>query len=294
MPLVTERRRGGFVSALTWRAMRISNAFGSVAILGIGVIVGLCFGMGSASALDARSLDKNSTPVEAFRLGFNAYKQGDKTTAVEALTYAAEKGHTVAQWKLGRMYAEGDGLAKDDVKAFELFSEVADAHADDNPNAPAAPFVSNAFVALGSYYRSGIPNSDIQPDFGRARQMFSYAASYFGDSDAQLNLARMYYEGEGGDRDLKQAARWAKLSANKGNVGAQALLGHMLFEGDGVTRQPVVGLMFLTIARDRAKPLDPWIQDMQEQAFSVATETERRTALAMADEWMNKNAAPAP
>ncbi|WP_018184440.1 tetratricopeptide repeat protein [Kaistia granuli] len=269
--------------------MRFCNAFGGVALFGITVLAGLGAWSDQARALDARTLDRNATPVEAFRFGFNAYKQGDKTTAVEALTFAADKGHAVAQWKLGRMYAEGDGLTKDDMKAFELFSEIADAHADDNPDAPSARFVSNAFVALGSYYRDGIPNSSIQPDFSRARQMFSYAASYFGDSDAQLNLARMYYDGEGGDRDPRQAARWAKLSADKGNVGAQALLGHMLFEGDGVTRQPVVGLMFLTIARDRALNTDSWIQKLQEQAFSVATETERRTALAMADDWIGKN-----
>ncbi len=268
--------------------MRFCNAFGGAALFGIGLLSGLA----GAYALDARTLDKNATPMEAFRFGYNAYKQGDKSAAVEALTYAAEKGHAGAQWKLGRMYAEGDGLAKDDVKAFEMFSEVADAHADDNPDGSSARFVASAFVALGSYYREGIPNSAIQPDFGRARQMFAYAASYFGDPDAQLNLARMYYDGEGGDPDPRQAVRWAKLAANKGNVGAQALLGHMLFEGEGVNREPVLGLMFLTVARDRAKPLDPWIQKLQEQAFSVATETERRTALALAEDWMVKNVPP--
>lgn len=274
---------------MVWCAMRICNAIGGVALLGISVLAGISGWSGQASALDARTLDRNATPVEAFRFGFNAYKQGDKDTAVEALTFAADKGHAVAQWKLGRMYAEGDGLTKDDKKAFELFSEIADAHADDNPDAPSARFVSNAFVALGSYYRDGIPNSSVLPDVSRARQMFSYAASYFGDSDAQLNLARMYYDGEGGERDARQAARWAKLAADKGNVGAQALLGHMLFEGDGVKRQPVVGLMFLTIARGRSGAGDPWILKLQEQAFSVATETERRTALAMADDWIGKN-----
>lgn len=275
--------------------MRIRDAFSGLALFGLGLFCAtMVMGPRDAAALDAKTLDKNATPVEAFRFGFNAYKQGDKTAAVEALTYAAEKGHAAAQWKLGRMYAEGDGLTKDDMKAFELFSEVADAHADDNPNGASARFVSNAFVALGRYYRDGIPNSTVKPNFGRARQMFAYAASYFGDSDAQLSLARMYYEGEGGDRDPRQAVRWAKLAANKGNVGAQALLGHMLFEGEGVSREPVLGLMFLTVARDRAQPVDPWIQEMQEQAFSLATETERRTALAMADDWLNKNLKAGP
>jgi TPR repeat protein len=196
----------------------------------------------------------------------------------------------MAQWKLGRMYAEGDGVTQDDAKAFQLFSEVADAHADESPNAPSARFVSSAFVALGGYYRDGIPNT-LRPDFSRARQMFEYAASYFGDPDAQLNLARMYYDGEGGDPNPRQAARWAKLSADKGNVAAQALLGHLLFDGEGIRRQPVLGLMFLTIARERAKPTDDWIRRMHEEAFSLASETERRTAIALANDWLSKNPA---
>ena len=195
-------------------------------------------------------------PPRRLKYGLSSYKSGDKETAAEALGFAADKGNPIAQWKLGRMYAEGDGIARDDYKAFELFSEIADAHADDGPAEPNSRFVSNAFVALGGYYRNGIPNTDVKPDPARARQIYAYAASYFGDADAQLNLARMYYNGEGGERDPLQAARWAKLAADKGNVGGQALLGHLLFEGDGVERQPVLGLMYLTIARERAKPDD--------------------------------------
>jgi TPR repeat protein len=247
---------------------------------------------GQAFAFDPTNPSPDASPAEAFQFGFDAYRQGDKVTAIEALGFAAEKGHPIAQWKLGRMYAEGDGIIRDDYKAFEYFSEIADAHADDNPLEPEARFVSNAFVALGTYYKNGIPNTAIAADPDRARQIFNYAASYFGDADAQLNLARMYYEGQGGDRDPLQAARWAKLAADKGNVGAQALLGHLLFQGDGVKREPVVGLMFLTVARERAQPGQRWIFDMQEKALSVATESERRTAVALADDWLEENTGP--
>jgi hypothetical protein len=247
---------------------------------------------GQAFAFDPTNPSPDASPAEAFQFGFDAYRQGDKVTAIEALGFAAEKGHPIAQWKLGRMYAEGDGIIRDDYKAFEYFSEIADAHADDNPLEPEARFVSNAFVALGTYYKNGIPNTAIAADPDRAREIFNYAASYFGDADAQLNLARMYYEGQGGDRDPLQAARWAKLAADKGNVGAQALLGHLLFQGDGVKREPVVGLMFLTVARERAQPGQRWIFDMQEKALSVATESERRTAVALADDWLEENTGP--
>ena len=107
----------------------------------------------------------------------------------------------IAQWKLGRMYADGDGVAQDDLRAFEYFSRIANAHAEDSPSAPQAAIVANAFVALGRYYLNGIPNSKIKADTERAREMFSYAASYFGNADAQYDLARLYLKGIGTPRD---------------------------------------------------------------------------------------------
>lgn len=257
------------------------------------IVICAVFGAASpALGFDPNDPNPEASSAEAFQYGFDAYRQGDKVTAAEALGFAAEKGHPIAQWKLGRMYAEGDGITRDDYKAFEYFSEIADAHADDSPSEPGSRYVSDAFVALGNYYKSGIPDTDIKPNLGRARQIFNYAASYFGDDEAQLSLARMYYEGLGGDRDPLQAARWAKLAADKGNVGAQALLGHLLFEGDGVKREPVVGLMFLSVARERADPSQRWVYEMQEEALSVASESERRTAMALAEDWMEKNTSP--
>jgi hypothetical protein len=42
-------------------------------------------------------------------------------------------GDVVAQWKLGRMYAAGDCVKKDDLRAFEYFRGIADAHISDKP-----------------------------------------------------------------------------------------------------------------------------------------------------------------
>ena len=113
------------------------------------------------------------------------------------MQYAAEGGHPIAQWKLGRMYADGEGVAQDDLRAFDYFSRIANQHAEDSPSAPQAGVVANAFVALGRYYLKGIPNSKIKSDPDRAREMFSYAASYFGNADAQYDLARLYLKSAG-------------------------------------------------------------------------------------------------
>ncbi len=207
-------------------------------------------------------------------------------TSLTALQYAAEGGHPVAQWKLGRMYAIGDGVAKDDQVAFEYFSRIANAHAEDSPSAPQATIVANAFVALGRYYLGGIPNSKIKADPERAREMFSYAASYFGNADAQYDLARLYLNGVGMPRDSRYGARWLGLAAQKGQHQAQAMLGQMLFNGDQLPKQSARGLMWLTLARDSAAPDEAWIKDSYNKAIAKASEDDRAMALQMLEHWV--------
>lgn len=230
-------------------------------------------------------------PGDAFRTGTEAYRTGETAKAISALQYAAEKGHTLAAWKLGRMYADGDGVPQDDIRAFQYFSRIADEYfagissgrGDDNPEAPQGRFIANALVTLGHYYLLGIPNSEVRPDPERAREMFSYAASYFNDADAQYNLARLYLHGENADPRL--AARWFGLAANKGQYEAQAMLGAMLFKGDKVPRQGALGLMWLTLARDAAPPKgETWIVQLYDSAFRQATDDERGLALRLLED----------
>jgi TPR repeat protein len=206
--------------------------------------------------------------------------------SLSALQYAAEGGHPIAQWRLGRMYADGDGVARDDLRAFEYFSRIANQHAEDSPSAPQAQIVANAFVALGRYYRDGIPNSRVRSDRERAREMFQYAATYFGNADAQYNLARMYLDGVSGQRDPKYAARWLAQAAQKGQFQAQALLGQMLFNGDLVPRQAARGLMWLTLARDNAGPDEIWINEVYTGALKRANEDDRAMAGRMLERWV--------
>ena len=240
---------------------------------------------------------KQDAPLPAVAAPGTAATQALKKTApaampasapsLNSLQYAAEGGHPVAQWKLGRMYADGDGVIQDDVRAFEYFSRIANAHAEDSPSAPQAAIVANAFVALGRYYLNGIPNSKIQADMERAREMFSYAASYFGNADAQYDLARLYLKTPDASRDdFRYGARWLGLAAQKGQHQAQALLGQMLFNGDRLPRQPARGLMWLTLARDSAAPDEAWIKESYNRAIAKASDDDRAMALQMLEHWV--------
>jgi exopolysaccharide production negative regulator len=260
------------------------------------MVIGAALAAAPALAFDGSKTDATATPTppmtasQAFRSGTRLLMAGEPAKAVSPLEYAADKGHAIAQWKLGRMYAEGEGVAQNDLKAFEYFRRIADNHADDNPDTRQARFVANAFVALGQYYLDGIPNTPIKRDPDRAREMFAYAASYFRDPDAQYYLARLYLDGVGAPRDPRTAARWFDLSAKKGMCKAQAMLGAMLFTGDHVPRQAARGLMWLTLAKDAAKDSAAvdreWINRLYDNAMLQATEDERALAGVYLRRWM--------
>jgi TPR repeat protein len=211
-----------------------------------------------------------------------AMPPGPSDGSGQAMDYAA----VGTEWKLGRMYADGNGVTQDDLRAFEYFSRIANAHAEDSPSEPQAKIVANAFVALGRYYLSGIPNSTIKADPERAREMFSYAASYFGNADAQYDLARLYLHAGSSRDDFRYGTRWLGLAAQKGQRQAQALLGEMLFNGDQMPRQAARGLMWLTLARDSAGPDDVWIKESYNKAIAKASDDDRAMALQMLEHWV--------
>lgn len=226
-----------------------------------------------------------SSARDALRAWMRDSSAGNQAGAVRALEYAASQGHLTAQYKLGKIYAEGEGVPANDLKAFEYFSKIADENADAIPGTAEGRMVGSAFVALGSYFSDGIKGSYVKPNSDRAFDMFHYAASYFGDPDGQYNLARLYMKGQGTTRDARQAARWMKLAAEKGHAPARAAFGEMLIRGgEGVPRQPVLGLMWLALAREGADPVrESWILERHDAAFAAASATDRSAALALVE-----------
>jgi uncharacterized protein len=282
--------------------MRISSAIARFANSGIkqGLAVGLAGGFCAVLALGsdhgrglvtepAFAFDGTTSPSTAALTPSDGLRAGThmpdgKPNALTALQYAAEQGQPVAQWKLGRMYADGDGVPRDDLRAFNYFSQIANSHPDEVPGTAQARFVANAFVALGHYYMTGIPNSKVVSDPARARDMLGYAATYFGDADAQYELGRLYLNDK--PSDPHQAARWFQLAATKGQCRAEAALGDMLFQGQFVPRQAARGLMWLTLSKDCAGADETWVKPLYDSAFQRANDDERTMALVYLEDWM--------
>ena len=243
---------------------------------------------GSTPNAPTKISPKSFTSAEqALRAGIDDLKAGDAASSVAALTYAAEGGQPIARWKLGEMYADGVGVARDDAKAYHYFNQLVEEYNEDAPDQRNRGAISNAFVAVGVYSLTGIPNSDVHADPERARELFQYAATTFGDPDAEYNLAHMYIVGAGGlSKDNITAARWLMLAAGKGHRPSQALLGHMLFTGaEGVPVQRGRGLMWLQIAKNGAEgPKDEWVRQIYERDFAAANDDDRKVAAAMLDQ----------
>ncbi|AID30551.2 exopolysaccharide production negative regulator [Mesorhizobium sp. SEMIA 3007] len=269
--------------------MRISELLRS-SVLPALVAAAIFGAVGQAVAFDDKVFDDKtgvkpqSSPWAVFQFGFSAYKNGHKEQAAEAYKYAAENGQIGATWKLARMYAEGDGVARDDYEAFKFFSEIVDQ--DVEPGSPEESYVSDALVALGDYLRKGIPGSPVTENEVAAQEYYMRAAANYRNPNAQFEMGQMFLKGEGGVKaSVKQAGRWFQLAAEKGHAGAQATLGHLLFQSGKIVR----GLAMMTAALERASPADqPWIRGMQEEAFAAAGEADRRTAISLADDILTK------
>ena len=60
--------------------------------------------------------------AQSYKAGSRAYMTGDYTTALKHMRPLAKQGNRKAQKTLGWMYANGRGVAQDDVMAFVWFT----------------------------------------------------------------------------------------------------------------------------------------------------------------------------
>ena len=130
--------------------------------------------------------------------------------------------------------------------------------------------------------KRGIPGSPVKANAVAAQEYYMRAAANYRNPNAQFEMGKMFLKGEGGVKaSVRQAGRWFQLAAEKGHAGAQATLGNLLFQSGKVVR----GLAMMTAALERAAPADqPWIRGMQEEAFALAGEADRRTAISLAQD----------
>jgi tetratricopeptide (TPR) repeat protein len=68
---------------------------------------------------------KANDPATLFQTGIKYHNEGDYDSAFEYLTKAADLGYLMADYELGNMYEEGEGVEKDQEKAIHHYEKAA-------------------------------------------------------------------------------------------------------------------------------------------------------------------------
>jgi TPR repeat protein len=142
-----------------------------------------------------------------FIKGLAAAKRGDYATALREWQPLADQGNARAQYYVGAMYFEGNGVTKNFDKAAEWFRKAAD-QGD-----------VNAQPSLGAMYAKGL---GVPQDYTKAMKWYRKAAEE-GFAESQVNLGLAYYDGQGVPQDHATAHMWFSLAAENGDKeGAKA------------------------------------------------------------------------
>ncbi len=162
------------------------------------MIAGLCFCMSPA-------VSQNSNDFET---GAAAYESGQYGDAIAIWQPLADRGNIDALNMLAQIHRLGLGVQQDDRKAYDLYSQAAEAGS-------AEAQVNVAFMLLTG---KGVTRT---PD--KAAGWFAKAADQ-GNALAQYNLGLMYEKGIGVNQDLEFAAELYRIAADKGQKRALARL----------------------------------------------------------------------
>ena len=140
-----------------------------------------------------------------FSDGLAAYRMGDYGAALKLWVTLAEQGDAKAEYGLGVMYDNGDGVTEDDAKAVKWYRKAAElGHAKAQNN-------------LGVMYDNG---DGVAEDDVEAVKWYRKAATQ-GHPGAQNSLGLMYYVGRGVEKNLINAYAWVSIAAAGGDENAK-------------------------------------------------------------------------
>lgn len=167
----------------------------------------------------------------------NAYNAGDYATAAREFRPFAENGQAQAQYILGWIYQNGEGVPQDYAESAKWYQLAAKA---DNVDAQ---------YALGSYYMSG---AGVARDDALAVQWFRKAAER-GKAGAQYLLGYLVSRGEGTAKNEAEGAQWYRKAADQGYAEAQYAYGLALGTGNGVAKDDAESNVWLRKAAEQGQ-----------------------------------------
>jgi hypothetical protein len=102
-----------------------------------------------------------------------------------------------------------------------------------------------------------------------------------GDAVAQADLAHLYIEGKGVERDYVTAMKWARRAADAGNAIGEHNVGHLFETGLGVPQDlSAAALWFARAAEHSHDPAMAALRRLASKGVAEATDAVKRLGLA--------------
>lgn len=214
------------------------------------------------------------------------YKAENYETAAPYCLTAAQQGDAEAQRRLGYMYNNGKGLAKNEVEAKNWYHKSAD-----QGNAAAQRNLGRMYD-LGL----GIPKNQVE-----ASRLYLLAA-HNGDLPAQVVMGQRYIDGNGVPKNLAESVRWLRLAADAGDAGGQFSLARSYALGIGVAQSEEQADFWihksaaggndnakLVIEKVKAAQTLEGVKAMEKGLNRIAKKniTRRNNGLSICQEWQN-------
>lgn len=179
----------------------------------------------------APATPKNTPPSKADK----SEAPSDPQQLAAWLEQRVKNGDAVAQYRLGVLYALGDGVTQDYQRAATLFKTAAEEG------------VTEAEYNIAVMYAEGLGTPR---DPNQAVFWYRKAAAQ-GSASAAFNLGVAYSNGVGVERSMEQAAQWFRRAAEGGVVNAQFNIGLLYERGDGVSPSQVEAYAWYAAAATR-------------------------------------------
>jgi hypothetical protein len=211
------------------------------------------------------------TPAPVEDAAYEAFDKGLYLTALELGLKAAERGEPQAHTLVGRIYAEGLGIGKNQPLAAQWFARgaqlgdpeamfaygvmLAEGRGVDKDRGEAGRHFESAAArkhALANYNLALLfLRGDGKPENPYRALMHMRYAAESGVAAAQYDLGTMYATGTGTNPNAFEAARWIGKAAAAGHAEAQLDYALILFRGHGVPHDPKRGAEFFRRAAEK-------------------------------------------
>ena len=146
----------------------------------------------------------DSTAFADYQAAYAAYRNGNFTETLRQLEPLDQQGNPHAQYLLGEIYRDGQGVSRNLNTAASWYRRAAE-QGDES-----------AQLALAQMYERG---EGVQQSYAKAAYWYQWAAEQE-VAEAQFRLGQYYISGLGVEKNEEKAAMWYQLAARQGHEQA--------------------------------------------------------------------------